>query len=33
VATSDNVTDDFITRYIAEQDLEPNDDVDFKVTE
>ena len=33
VATSGNVTDDVIARYIAEQDIEPQDDADFKVTE
>jgi putative transposase len=33
VATSGNVTDDVIARYIADQDLEPNDDAEFKVTE
>ena len=33
VATSGNVTDDVIARYIAEQDVEPQDDADFKVTE
>jgi len=32
-ATSDNVTDDVIARYIEQQDAEPPDDVDFKVTE
>jgi putative transposase len=32
VATSGNVTDDVIEKYIADQDLEP-EDVDFKVTE
>src|SRR5882724_4269891 len=32
VATSGNVTDEVITRYIAEQDIE-TDDADFKVTE
>ncbi|HMA95926.1 MAG TPA: IS200/IS605 family transposase [Polyangiaceae bacterium] len=33
VSTSGNVTDEVIARYIADQDLEPNNDVDFKVTE
>ncbi len=32
VATSGNVTDDVLRRYIEEQDVEPEDD-DFKVTE
>ncbi len=32
VATSGNVTDDVIAKYIAEQDVEPHND-DFKVTE
>ena len=32
VATSGNVTDEVITKYIADQDVEPQD-VDFKVTE
>jgi len=32
VATSGNVTDDVIARYIEEQDIEP-EDADFKVTE
>ena len=32
VATSGNVTDDVIARYVAEQDVEP-EDADFKVTE
>lgn len=32
-ATSGNVTDDVIARYIEQQDAEPPDDVDFKVTE
>jgi hypothetical protein len=31
VATSGNVTDDVLMRYIAEQDVEPQDD-DFEVT-
>ena len=33
VATSGNVTDELIAKYIEEQDVEPTDDVDFKVTE
>jgi putative transposase len=32
VATSGNVTDDVLAKYIANQDVEPQDD-DFKVTE
>jgi putative transposase len=32
VATSGNVTDDVLKRYIEDQDVEPQDD-DFKVTE
>jgi putative transposase len=32
-ATSGNVTDEVIARYIEQQDAEPPDDVDFKVTE
>ena len=32
VATSGNVTDEILMRYIAEQDVEPQND-DFKVTE
>jgi putative transposase len=32
VATSGNVNDEVITKYIADQDVEPQD-VDFKVTE
>jgi putative transposase len=32
VATSGNVTDEVISKYIASQDVEPQDD-DFKVTE
>lgn len=32
VATSGNVTDEVIAKYIEEQDVEPQDD-DFKVTE
>jgi putative transposase len=32
VATSGNVTDEILKRYIEEQDVEPQDD-DFKVTE
>jgi putative transposase len=32
VATSGNVTDEVLSRYIEEQDVEPQDD-DFKVTE
>ena len=32
VATSGNVTDEVIAKYIADQDVEPQDD-DFKVTE
>ena len=32
VATSGNVTDEVIARYIEEQDIEP-EDADFKVTE
>ena len=32
VATSGNVTDEVIARYIEEQDIEP-EDTDFKVTE
>ena len=33
VATSGNVTDEAIAKYIAEQDVEPQDDDDFQVTE
>jgi len=33
VATSGNVTDEVIEKYIAEQDVEPQDDDNFKVTE
>jgi len=33
VATSGNVTDEAITKYIAEQGAVPQDDRDFKVTE
>jgi hypothetical protein len=32
VATSGNVTDEVIAKYIEEQDVEPQDD-DFKVTD
>jgi putative transposase len=32
VATSGNITDEVIAKYIADQDIEPQD-VDFKVTE
>ena len=32
VATSGNVTDDVLKRYIEDQDVEPQND-DFKVTE
>ena len=32
-ATSGNVTDEVIAKYIEEQDVEPQDDDDFKVTE
>jgi putative transposase len=32
VATSGNVTDEVIAKYISDQDIEPHDD-DFKVTE
>ena len=33
VATSGNVTDEMIAKYIADQGVEPQDDADFKVTE
>lgn len=33
VATSGNVTDEVIAKYIESQDVEPRDDDDFKVTE
>jgi putative transposase len=33
VASSGNVTDEMIARYIEEQDVEPDEDGDFKVTE
>ena len=33
VATSGNVTDEVLSKYIAEQDVEPQDDDEFKVTE
>ena len=33
VATSGNVTDDLIKKYIEEQDIEPDDEADFKVSE
>ena len=33
VATSGNVTDDVIAKYIEEQGAEPQDDADFEVTE
>ena len=33
VATSGNVTDEVIAKYIADQGVEPQDDADFKVTE
>jgi putative transposase len=33
VATSGNVTDEVIAKYIESQDVEPQDDDDFKVTE
>jgi len=33
VTTSGNVTDEVIARYIEEQDVEPRDDDNFKVTE
>ena len=33
VATSGNVTDEVIAKYIEEQDVETQDDGDFKVTE
>jgi len=33
VATSGNVTDEVIAKYIEEQDVEPQDDDIFKVTE
>ena len=33
VASSGNVTDEVIAKYIEEQDVEPEEDVDFKVTE
>ena len=33
VATSGNVTDEVIAKYIADQGVEPQDDTDFKVTE
>jgi putative transposase len=33
VATSGNVTDEVIARYIEQQDAEPQDDVDFKISD
>ena len=33
VATSGNVTDEVIKQYIEQQDVEPQDDENFKVTE
>ena len=33
VATSGNVTDEMIAKYIADQGVEPQDDANFKVTE
>ena len=33
VATSGNVTDEVLKQYIEEQDIEPQDDENFKVTE
>ena len=33
VASSGNVSDEVIAKYIEEQDVEPQDDRDFKVTE
>ena len=33
VTTSGNVTDEAIAKYIEDQDVESQDDVDFKVTE
>jgi putative transposase len=33
VSTSGNVTDEVIAKYIEEQDVETQDDGDFKVTE
>ena len=33
VVTSGNVTDEVIAKYIEDQDVEPQDDDDFKVTE
>ena len=33
VATSGNVTDEVIAKYIADQGVEPQDDANFKVTE
>jgi REP element-mobilizing transposase RayT len=33
VVTSGNVTDEVIAKYIEEQDVEPQDDGDFKATE
>jgi putative transposase len=33
VATSGNITDEVIAKYIADQGVEPQDDADFKVTE
>jgi putative transposase len=33
VATSGNVTDEVIAKYIEDQDVEPQDDENFKVTE
>jgi putative transposase len=33
VTTSGNVTDEVIKKYIEEQDVEPENDADFKVTE
>jgi len=32
-ATSGNVTDEVVAKYIADQDVETQDDADFKVTE
>ena len=33
VATSGNITDEVISKYIESQDVEPQDDDEFKVTE
>ena len=33
VATSGNITDEVLSKYIEEQDIEPQDADDFKVTD